>query len=103
MGKEEMAELLETMLNDADVAGRVAEGDFSDLSEGELTGAERALLSAAGSDLDDNVSGFGIDSYLKIGDIKGESLDGGYKFTDLKFPAVNSALTHLGMGIKVKF
>ena len=76
MGKEEMAELLETMLNDAEVAGRVADGDFSDLSEGELTGAERALLSAAGTDLDDDVAGFSA-GFLKLGDIKGESTTSG--------------------------
>jgi len=97
MGKEEMAELLETMLNDTEVAGRVAEGDFSDLSEGELSGAERALLSAAGTDLDDDVSGFGIDAFLKLGDIDGESKDSrGYKYTDLKIPSVDNALKYLG-------
>ncbi len=68
MGKEEMATLLETMLNDAEVAGRVAGGDFSDLSDGELTDAERALLSAAGGDLNDDVSGFGFRFNHKIGD-----------------------------------
>lgn len=105
MGKEEMAQLLETMLNDADVAERVGEGDFSDLPEGELTESERALLSAAGADLGDDVSGFSAASYLKIGDIKGESrsFGEGYKYTDLKIPSVDNALKHIGMGVKIKF
>lgn len=98
MGKEEMKTLLETMLNDAEVAGRVGEGDFSDLAEGDLTESEKALLSAAGGDLDDDVSGFSH-GFLKIGDIKGESLDTSYKVHDVKIPSVNTALTHLGMGI----
>lgn len=102
MGKEEMAALLETMLNDADVAERVSGGDFTDLPEGDLTESERALLSAAGGDLEDDVSGFSH-GYIKLGDIKGESTDTSYKFTDLKIPSVNTALSHLGMGIKVKF
>lgn len=94
MGKEEMAELLETMLNDAEVAERVAGGDFSDLPEGELTGAERALLTAAGTDLDGDVAGFSAGFY-QIGDVKGESTEG-YKFTDMKIPSLDSALRYLG-------
>lgn len=94
-----MAELLETMLNDAEVAERVAGGDFADLGEGELTEAERALLTAAGSDLDDDdVSGFG-GYFLKLGDIDGESKswkveEGGYMKIEME--KVNTALNHVG-------
>ena len=104
MSKEEMAKLLEGMLNDGEIAGRVADGDFADLGEGELTEAERALLTAAGSDLNDAVVGFG-NYHLKLGDIDGESKDWkvevgsslkiGFGFEDRLQPA----LDHLGKAI----
>ena len=92
MGKEEFAKVLEGIVNDADMAERVAAGDFG---AGDLTEAEEALLSAAAGDLDGDVTGFTKHDtakmvsdvamwesfspnvqlafgYLKIGDIKGE-------------------------------
>jgi hypothetical protein len=72
MGKQEFAKVLEGIINDAGAAERVAGGDFADLDGGELTDAEQALLTAAAGDLDDEVTGFG-DSFLKLGDIDGES------------------------------
>ena len=69
MGQQEFARMLEGIVNDGETAGRVAEGDFSDLPSGELTEAEQALLSAAATDLDgDDVSGF-ANSYIKLGDL----------------------------------
>jgi hypothetical protein len=62
--------MLEGMVNDGETAERVAGGDFADLSGGELTSAEQALLTAAAGDLDGDVSGFGS-SFLKLGDIDG--------------------------------
>lgn len=99
MSKEEMAKLLETMLNDTEVAERVGEGDFTDLPDGDLTDAERALLTAAGADLGGDVSGFNFGGYLKLGDIKGEPTDSSYKFTDLKIPTLDPALNYLGTSV----
>ena len=84
MGKDEFAGLLEGMINDAEIAGRVEGGDFTDLSEGELSPSEQALLSAAASELGDDVAGFG-NSYLKLGDIDGMSkwkVEEGEGYTD---------------------
>ena len=64
--------MLEGIVNDGETAERVAGGDFADLAGGELTSAEQALLTAAAGDLDGDVSGFG-NSFLKLGDIDGES------------------------------
>ena len=100
MSKAEMAKLLEGILNDSEMAGRIAGRDFSDLGEGELTEAERALLSAAGTDLDDDVSGFAIDAFLKLGDIDGESEDATY--AKIEMENVRFALDHLKMGVIAK-
>lgn len=72
MGKQEFARVLEGIVNDSASAERVATGDFTDLAEGELNDAERALLTAAAGDLEGDVAGFG-NKYLKLGDIDGES------------------------------
>ncbi len=102
MGKQEFARMLEGIVNDGETAGRVAGGDFSDMASGELSEAEQALLTAAAGDLDDEVSGFGS-SYLKLGDIEGESksflnLDG--SGLDLSTQSVNvrSAFSYLKLG-----
>ena len=53
MGKQETRAALEAMANDVEIASAVEKGDFTGLEAGDLTPAERALLSAAAGDLDD--------------------------------------------------
>jgi hypothetical protein len=83
MTKESTGKVLEGILNDADLAGKVAEGDFTSFADEDLTDAERALLEAAAGDLDADVSGFaafvkyksaGPDSFVKLGDIEALSM-----------------------------
>ena len=101
MGKQEFAKVLEGIINDAGAAGRVAGGDFADLAGGELTDAEQALLTAAAGDLDDEVTGFG-DSFLKLGDIDGESWkieEGTKAYTEVEWTYnVRSAFGYLKLG-----
>ncbi len=100
MSKEETTRLLEAMLNDGDVAERVAQGDFSDLAPSDLTEAEQALLSAAGSELaDSDVSGF---SFLKLGDIQGESAlrpNDGAGYMKIEMEKVSFALDYVGKNV----
>ena len=70
MGTDETKQVLEQMLNDAETAAAIGGGDFSEFADADLTDAERALLTAAAGDLDDDVSGF-VAGYVKIGDIEG--------------------------------
>ena len=97
MGKEEFAKVLEGIVNDSDAADRVAGGDFADLGGGELTESERALLSAAAADLDDDVTGFG-DYFLKIGSISGESKVIFPKVENFTSPNVRDAFSYLKLG-----
>lgn len=53
MGKNETRAAFEAMTNDTDLAGAVEKGDFTGLDAEDLTPAERALLTAAASELDD--------------------------------------------------
>lgn len=64
MTKAATAQLLETMMNDEDVVGRVSAGDFTDSAGAELTQGERDLLVAAAKDLDDDVAGFVMPTVL---------------------------------------
>jgi len=102
MGKQEYAKVLEGIINDAGAAGRVAGGDFADLADGELTDAEQALLTAAAGDLDDEVTGFGADFFLKLGDIDGESwkIEEGTKgYTEVEWTYnVRNAMGYLKIG-----
>ena len=100
MGKEEFARMLEGIVNDGDTAERAAGGDFTDLPRGELTQAEQALLTAAAGDLDGDVSGF-ASSYLKLGDIDGESwkVEEGEGYTKVEWTYnVRSAFGYLKIG-----
>lgn len=108
MGQEETKQVLEGVLNDDDAAGAVAEGDFSGFADAELTGAERALLQAAASELvDDEVSGFAfgkgrdvkgfgkipdIPGFSKIPDLKGGPIDPKVK------PALRDAFDYINIG-----
>jgi len=99
VGKEEYAEVLEGIINDADLAEKAAAGDFGDMTEDQLTGAERALLSAAAGELDDDVSGFASD-YIKLGD----PIDGSFEKIEWTYkdkPNVRAAFGFLKLdGIK---
>ena len=59
MGKEEVAAALKKMVDDGDAADRMADDDFTDLADADLTQAERALVSAAAGEVPD-VEGFGV-------------------------------------------
>ena len=98
MGKEEFAKVLEGIVNDSDEADRVAGGDFADLGEGDLTASERALLSAAAGDLDDDVTGFAINAFLKLQDIDGESERVIPKVENFASPNVRAAFSYLKIG-----
>jgi len=72
------------------------------MASGELTDAEQALLTAAAGDLDGDVSGFG-ESFLKLGDIKGEStgwkIEEGESYTEVEWTYnVRSAFSYLKIG-----
>lgn len=102
MGQQEFARMLEGIVNDNETAGRVAAGDFSDMASGELTDAEQALLSAAAGDLDGDVAGFG-NSFLKLGDIDGESkgwkVEEGEGYTEVEWTYnVRQAFGYLKIG-----
>lgn len=100
MGKQEFARMLEGIINDGETAERVAGGDFADLAGGELTSAEQALLTAAAGDLDGDVSGF-ADSFLKLGDIDGESwkVEEGESFQKVEWTYnVRQAMGYLKIG-----
>ena len=70
MGKNDVAEALKAMITDADVAERLAAGDFTALPEAELTEAEQAMVRAAADDIPD-VSGFAV--FAKYDGVDGES------------------------------
>ncbi len=102
MGQQEFARMLEGIVNDGETASRVAGGDFSDMANGELNEAERALLSAAAGDLDGDVSGFG-NSFLKLGDIDGETkgwkIEEGEAYTEVEWTYnVRNAFGYLKIG-----
>ena len=100
MGQQEFAQLLEGMLNDGDIAERVAGGDFADMAEGDLTEAERALLSAAADELDEEVAGFG-NFFLKLGDIDGEAkiiINNDHRQIKFDGLGMNNALGYIKLG-----
>ena len=100
MTKESTGKVLEGIINDADLAGAVAEGDFTGFADEELTDAERALLQAAAADLDDEVTGFGV--FAKYDGVDGESR--GYKLQDVQnlshdkwAPSLQKVFGHVGI------
>ena len=70
MGRDDVANAVEAMSADMDVAERLAAGDFTDLPDAELTDAERAMVSAAADDIPD-VTGFAV--FAKYDGVDGES------------------------------
>lgn len=72
MTKESAREILNGMIADMDMAGRVAGGDFADFADADLSEAERSLLSAAAGEMDDDVQGFA--AYIKFDGVDGESI-----------------------------
>lgn len=69
MGHDDVASALQAMTTDAEVAERLAGGDFTDLPDAALTEAERAMVIAAANDLPE-VAGFGV--YAKYDGVDGE-------------------------------
>ena len=65
MGKDDVAAAIEKMVDDEDAAGRMASGDFTDLGDGELTEAEKALVQAAAGDVPE-VEGFFAINFTKF-------------------------------------
>ena len=84
MGQDDVANAVEAMSADMDVAERLAAGDFTDLPEAELTDVERAMVSAAADDIPD-VGGFAV--FAKYDGVDGESKAVFPKFdVDLRSP-----------------
>lgn len=99
MGQEQFARMLENIVNDADSASAVAGGDFSSVDDGALTEAEQALLTAAATDLDGDVTGF-ADGFLKLGDIDGSwkvEEGEGFKTSFTKLGGLGKAAAYLKM------
>lgn len=94
MTKESTGKVLESILNDADRASEVAAGDFTSFADEDLTESERALLQAAGAELDEaDVAGFA--SFIKFDGIDGESKDASLGGFDLRaFPKVDIAFNY---------
>jgi len=85
MGKNDVRKALEAM-DDDDVRARLADGDFADVGELELSDDERRMVQDAAADYPD-VAGFAMMAYIKFDakfDIK---LDG-------KFNAFQSAFEY---------
>lgn len=100
MGQQEFAQMLEGMVNNGEIAERVAGGDFADMAEGDLTEAERALLTAAAGELEDEVAGFG-NFFLKLGDIDGETkiiMNTDHRPMQFGGIGMNSALGYVKLG-----
>ena len=78
MGRQDVRRALIAMDEDDTVRERFAAGDFRAVEGVELSADEQMLVQDAANDMPD-VSGFTADSFAKIGDIKGESLDDKHK------------------------
>jgi hypothetical protein len=101
MGREVFGNVLEAMLNDADIAEQVSGGGHPAMTDGSLTDEELTLLRAAAGELDGDVAGFV--GYMKLGDIEGESAVTQHNSTDWDFmmarsPNVGAALGYMKLG-----
>jgi len=85
MAQQDVRRALEMLTADAGVADRLEAGDFTDVTDLDLSADEKILVQDAASDMPE-VAGFASDYLLKLDGIKGESFPKlGNKISSYKF------------------
>jgi len=100
MGRQDVRQALMAMEADEAVRARLAAGDFSAVEGLELTGDEQTLVQDAASDMPE-VSGFALDMFLKLDEIKGESTD--HKHPDEIFSGLGQSSWKWQTAVKYSF